>query len=223
MSVNCCMTSAVSANPYQYKHGGDGVSETKSRVAWAWMCQQPSFNIHELATAAGYLESHAQRVVHSWVNSGHLLPVAGSGVCRDPILYAVVDIHREPRMGKGRVLGESPRKIRKKTGQQKMWNTMKIAQRFTIRDLSMTAGVGEGSAGIYVNRLVQAGYLRIFRPVNVHQPNRLRRGQLTVYQLVRNTGRLAPMVRSAGCWDQNEQGLYPFTLKSEASHEQDVA
>lgn len=41
------------------------------------------------------------------------------------------------------------------------------------------------------------------------------RGEVAKYQLLRDTGRFAPIVRQNGCWDQNQQRLYPFLVEEE--------
>ena len=99
---------------------------------------------------------------------------------------------------------------------------MKIAGRFSIRDLIMTASIGEGTAQNYISKLLKAGYITVVAKVDQSLPVRERKGLRGCYRLIRNTGRLAPIVRDDGCWDQNQQVLYPNQNEG-SSHEQNVA
>lgn len=104
---------------------------------------------------------------------------------------------------------------KRKTNQQKMWNTMKISRFFTLTDLMLTAETGQKQAWFYTDRLVKAGYVKVLFKVDSLLPVPARHGLTGRYQLVRDTGRYAPLCRDHGCWDQNQQQLYPFQREEE--------
>jgi hypothetical protein len=66
---------------------------------------------------------------------------------------------------------------------------------------------------------VNSGYVRIKNSVNTRLPNKDIKGQVSTYQLLRDTGRLCPIVRSDGCFDQNENKLHLFNIKSNKQKE----
>jgi len=105
--------------------------------------------------------------------------------------------------GDGRVV----RSQNRKTKQQKMWNAMKMHKHFTRQDLQMTAEVTDSHAKSYLSALHKSGYVSFLLKVKAGQKSK---GKLSRYSLLRNTGKLAPLVRKTGVWDQNEQVFYPF-------------
>jgi hypothetical protein len=77
-------------------------------------------------------------------------------------------------------------------GLQTIWQAMRVMRRFTTADLLMTTDMGESAVLKYCRGLAQAGYLRLAQP-RVSG----RAGSRDVWQLVRDTGPLAPIRR----WD----------------------
>lgn len=192
-------------------------TETKTRVAWQWCCQQPSFTSQQLQDAAEMKKGHSNKVITRWVKAGVIERIADT---YRPASYRVVNPQQPPVFGKGsNQKGRSYRRLRswRKTQQQKMWNTMLINCTFGQDDLVMTCGVNSRNAHGFIEKLISAGYVKVLYrkdkelPVSERKPSR--------YQLVRDTGRHAPICRENGCWDQNEQRLYPFlTEESEHGH-----
>lgn len=189
---------------------------TNAEAAWRWMCQQESFDLLELVDASQLKLGNVYLVVRRWLASGHLRCVYqkpyGRRVSFRGSRYQVVDTAAEPQFGSGnRITSRKKRRIRRKTIQQKMWNTMKISRFFTLSDLAITSGVDESGASTFTTLLIRAGYVR---PVQKIEHFKMK-GDRNRYQLIRDTGRFAPMVRAnqEGCWDQNEQQFYPFDVK----------
>lgn len=195
---------------------------SSAETAWYWMCQQESFDLLELVAASPLKLGNVYLVVRRWLASGHLRCVYqkpfGRRVSFRGSRYQVIDPSRVPQFGSGdrQTKHRKKRRIQRKTVQQKMWNTMKISRFFTLGDLAITAGVDDSGASTYTTFLIRAGYVR-----QVEKIERFKvKGDQNRYQLIRDTGRFAPMVRAKqrGCWDQNEQRFYPFDVK-EAPHE----
>lgn len=195
---------------------------SSAETAWYWMCQQESFDLLELVAASPLKLGNVYLVVRRWLASGHLRCVYqkpfGRRVSFRGSRYQVIDPSRVPQFGSGdrQTKHRKKRRIQRKTVHQKMWNTMKISRFFTLGDLAITAGVDDSGASTYTTFLIRAGYVR-----QVEKIERFKvKGDQNRYQLIRDTGRFAPMVRAKqrGCWDQNEQRFYPFDVK-EAPHE----
>ncbi|HEB4980873.1 TPA: hypothetical protein R0E67_004479 [Aeromonas dhakensis] len=75
----------------------------------------------------------------------------------------------------------------------------------------MTSNSTSNHAAIYTKALTKAGYVKVLAKAMPHL------GEVAKYRLLRDTGRHAPIVRRNGCWDQNQQRLYPF-LVEEGEH-----
>ncbi|MFM4867260.1 hypothetical protein [Aeromonas caviae] len=194
---------------------------TNTEQVWLWMCQQESFDLLELIAQAPIKQANAYQLMRRWLAYGHLQCVCekmrGRRVSFRGSRYQVTDPARAPQFGSGNRFN-SPRKkrrIHRKTVQQKMWNTMKISRFFTLSDLAITSGVDDSGASTYTTFLIRAGYVRLVNKIERFKV----KGDQNRYQLIRDTGRFAPMVRAKqrGCWDQNEQHFYQFDVK-EAPH-----
>lgn len=194
---------------------------TNAETAWQWMCQQESFDLLELATASPLKLGNLYLVVRRWLASGHLRCVYqkpfGKRISFRGSRYQVIDPFHKPQFGSGnrQTKHRKKRRIHRKTVQQKMWNTMKISRFFTLSDLAITSGVDDSGASTYTTFLIRAGYVRLVDKIERFKV----KGDQNRYQLIRDTGRFAPMVRAkqGGCWDQNEQHFYQFDVK-EAPH-----
>ncbi|WP_368166047.1 hypothetical protein [Aeromonas sp. R9-1] len=187
---------------------------SNAQVAWYWMCQQETFDLLELAAASPLKLGNLYLVIRRWLASGHLRciyyqPYGRRGSFRRS-RFQVVDPERVPQFGSGdrKTKSRKKRRIYRKTVQQKMWNAMKISRFFTLADLSMLSGVDDSRACGFTNFLLRAGYVRLAEGIDGFKV----KGDQRRYQLIRDTGRYAPMVRArqGGCWDQNEQLFYPF-------------
>lgn len=194
-------------------------AKPKTEAAWQWMCQQGTFDLAELVKQTPLNHGAAYEVLKRWICWGHVRCVRektrGSSISFRGSHYQVVDAQVPPNFGSGNRVTTERRKgrFKGKTRQQKMWNTMKISRHFTPVDLSITTGASIKSAARYIRSLMRAGYIsQIDRGSNRLLVERS-------YLLIRDTGRLPPMIRAnpEGCWDQNQQRLYPF-LVEEGTH-----
>ena len=182
--------------------------------AWEWMCQQETFLIKDVIAVTGMSEAHIYKVVRDWLAAGHLIKHP-DGVVSRPAYFKVVSAQYVPPIGKSSGQKRPKCRNKRKTNQQKMWNTMKISRFFTLSDLAITSGVDDSGASTYTTFLIRAGYVRLVDKIERFKV----KGDQNRYQLIRDTGRFAPMVRAkqGGCWDQNEQHFYQFDVK-EAPH-----
>lgn len=74
-------------------------------------------------------------------------------------------------------------------GRQRIWSAIRVLKRFDRKHAEMTSEQNRRSVEDYLNCLLRAGYIRRLHPANSVV------GTLAEYQVVRNTGRKAPIVR----------------------------
>lgn len=195
----------------------DMSGKSKTEEAWLWMCKQDSFDLSELLAATEIKQANIYAVMRRWLASGHIHCVVEGELRQREVFgcnrYQVLDLNNPPKFGTNQspVKSRVKRKNRRKTTQQKMWNTMKISRAFTLNELAMTSNSTSNHAAIYTKALTKAGYVKVLAKAMPHL------GEVAKYRLLRDTGRHAPIVRRNGCWDQNQQRLYPF-LVEEGEH-----
>lgn len=80
----------------------------------------------------------------------------------------------------------------------RMWKSMRMLRHFTTADLVATAFASHTNAAKYVRALVHAGYLRCIAPKREGIA-----GGHAAYQLVRNSGPVAPRIGLDGVFDAN--------------------
>lgn len=194
--------------------------QNKRADAWEYILAHPQFTVPELSKAIEMDLEQCRTTVNRWVKQNYLRHIGSPGVPGRPKRFAMVP-GSQPRIGKGANSGDLIRNQKTKTGRQKMWNSMKISRVFTADSLCVTANVCKKTADEFIRKLVAAGYVSAVKRVDTKQPNDEVKGLASSYRLIRDSGRMSPIVRKTGCWDQNEQTLYPFTKG--ASHEQRVA
>ncbi|MFM5797830.1 hypothetical protein ACET6E_03515 [Aeromonas caviae] len=169
----------------------------------------------EFLAATEVKPANSYALMRRWLASGHLHCVVEGALRQREVFgsnrYQVSDVNAPPKFGTNQGIRTSrkKRKSRRKTSQQKMWNTMKISRVFTLAELAMTSNSTSNHAGVYAKALAKAGYVKVQARAMPH------RGEVAKYQLLRDTGRFAPIVRKNGCWDQNQQWLYPFLVEEE--------
>ncbi|WP_457936462.1 hypothetical protein [Aeromonas veronii] len=190
---------------------GNSANKSKTEIAWLWITQGFEFDSVLLSTEVGISRNYASKLVGKWHESGHLTLMGCKGVTRYYRVNQTAISSIPPGWGAEPVSTREKRRAPMKSRQQKMWNSMKINKTVTKLTLSMASGATLRSVDGYIHALVKTGYLKQLNSScsDKRMPSR--------YMLVRNTGRHAPIVRRNGCWDQNQQRLYPF-LVEEGEH-----
>lgn len=179
----------------------------KRTAAWQHMATNERFTVNDIAVVTAGSLDFSRTTVRHFEKRGLIKQIAGAGLPGRPKVYARVE-GLEPVLGRGHCgEGRVVRRQSRKTKQQKMWNAMKMHRHFTRIDLQMTADATNSHASLYLNALHKAGYVRFLVKAKAGVQNN---GTLSRYSLLRNTGKLAPLVRKTGVWDQNEQAFYPF-------------
>ncbi|MGF1707469.1 hypothetical protein [Enterovibrio baiacu] len=179
--------------------------ENKVPVMWDFLSTNPNCSVKEISVAASVGRAYADRIIKEWVRKRFVL-VTEKGRGRRPTRFSVCGDNK-PSFDS---LGKTKRQY-KKTIHQKLWNNMKISTFFTFNSLIGPIQGNKNTAKKLVLKLEAADYVRcVFKAKNSLQKNR--------YQLIRDTGRLVPIIHSNGCWDQNEKKLYPYKVSDLSSH-----
>lgn len=167
----------------------------------------------DIANELNVSKNHCRNVLNAFVEQGCAVKQKVGRIFHFAVIAA-----SKPRLTSGR--STATKRQHKKTGRQKIWNSLKIQRVVSIADLVCLASVTEANASLYLRKLVNSGYVRVKHSVNTALANSEIKGQVSTFQLLRDTGRLCPIVRKGGCWDQNEQKLYLFNVGSNAMHKE---
>ncbi|CZF86756.1 MULTISPECIES: hypothetical protein [Vibrionaceae] len=186
-------------------------SSNLRETAWKWLQDHPNSSARDISTATGINITHCRDSLNTWLKKGWVIQKKTKGKTRYPKRFSV-DESAEPVWGQRGRIGSKIRYRHQKTKRQKLWNNMKIGRKFTVSDLVSSIDVEESTARNYLIYLNKSGFVveRSRKP----EKKRLSpsQGKEIEWLLIRDTGRLAPIVRREGCWDQNEQKLYPFQV-----------
>lgn len=182
----------------------------KSRIAWDAMKQMEYFTVTEIANAANMEVETCRHLIKRLLKQGCVVSKSGKGVQGNPHTYTINASNDEPHFGKGSH-ARLPLNVIGRTGHQLIWNTLRINQTITPNVTKAVTKCSITSIRRYLLALEKAGYVRCNRISKKLSPEE-RAGQEYSYKLIRNTGPKAPILRNkpAGCWDQNEQKLYPY-------------
>lgn len=89
------------------------------------------------------------------------------------------------------------RRNRPTTGTERMWKCMKVLRHFTVKDLTLYAGVSDDSAKTYIRLLQKASYLTA---------KKSDRGDVFIFNRTRDTGPFAPAIIGRNkVFDRNTQ------------------
>lgn len=189
----------------------------KRQLAWQWMTARESFTTAEVATAVEMDLEQCRTTINKLKKQGFITHVSGPGVPRRAKRYAINrEACNEPRLGKGGKKGEVISR-QGKTGQQLIWNTLRINQVVTVSTVVSVTGCNAKSVHLYLRNLERAGYLRS-QKVDTRQANGLIAGREALWRirpkvtdLPGDSGPKAPIHRRGqGMYDQNRNQLYPF-------------
>lgn len=94
--------------------------------------------------------------------------------------------------------------LHERQARARMWQSIRQLRRFSTADITSTAEVGAAHAQKYLRALCRAGYLRC-----VKQRDSGRTGGHAAFQLLRDTGPLAPRIGKTGILDPNIEPVKP--------------
>jgi hypothetical protein len=171
---------------------------TLSQRAWEWIRQQPDFTSGDLAQNMDVSLYSAQMII-SHLQDKAALKRTNTGV--NPAVYqAVKDF--EPHLPGKNTTAPRPSCMR-----QKVWQAMRFLNDFTVGDLMATAECTRSTAERFICDLVRFEYVFISKPQQKKARMSERKGSEVRYRMLKNTGRLYPIIRPDGLYDQNTKKL----------------
>ncbi len=88
--------------------------------------------------------------------------------------------------------------IKKPSGNQKIWASIKVLKQFDYRDITLSTTASKETVRSYLRALKRADYIRSVQKSTTHRPERF------AFMSARDTGPLAPCIRKNGAvYDQN--------------------
>lgn len=185
----------------------------KTQLAWQWMSSQESFTAAEVANAVGMEKAQCQNLLYRLAKQGFIRHIAGTGKPKSAKRYAI-NKNEQPQVGRK---GGARKSRHGKTGQQLIWNTLRINRRVTVNTVVAVTGCNDRSIYNYLLQLERAGYLQAVR-VDKRLSSADRVGLESLWRLNHqaehhpgDTGPKAPILRRGrGMFDQNRQQFYPF-------------
>ncbi|WP_337840482.1 hypothetical protein [Rheinheimera sp.] len=172
-----------------------------SQRAWEWIKQQPEFTSKQLAAHMEVSLRSAQMVI-AYLQEKKAIQTLHSSL--NPVIYAAVDGACPVFPGKARF------HPRLKSARQTMWQAMRFLHRFTVCEVEATAETSRANVMKFLSDLTKAGYVKIITPQRRKASMQQRRGHKVQYLLVKNTGRLYPIVRPGEVYDQNLKTTTPI-------------
>lgn len=184
----------------------------KHKLAWNYMKQKESFEVTEVANAVDMDIETFRKSIKRLEAKGYVTVVSGPGVAGRPFIYKVTASNdAEPQFGRGGTKGSRRVERQGKTGQQLIWNSLRINRVATINMIVAVTQVSARTVQRYLHSLEKAGYVTCRRPERNKRSNEERVGDEGAWVLKRETGPKAPILRRGeGFWDQNQQKFYPF-------------
>lgn len=173
------------------------------RMAWRMVKDVPEFDRKFLERRSVH-ENTARSFIKRWLLAGRIREVRKED--RTPF-YAPVDAAEAARVE------TTAMQSREVSPEGNMWRAMRRHTTFTPIDLAALSSVGEVDVTVekarsYCRHLLEAGYLRVRETAipGKRQPR---------YQLIRNTGPMAPVVRRvSGVQDPNKETFTPLNGRS---------
>lgn len=190
---------------------------SKRLLAWQWMEQQECFTTTEVANAVEMDLEQCRTTIKKLEAQGYLLHIGGPGVPGRAKRYKINPAATgKPRLGKGAVKGACIKR-QGKTGQQLIWNALRINRVVTVSTIVAVTQCSAKSIHLYLKNLEKAGYLRV-QKVDTRLANCDIAGHETIWKLRPSanglpgeTGPKAPILRRGqGMYDQNQNTLYRF-------------
>lgn len=171
---------------------------TLSQRAWEWIRQQPDFTSDALAQNMD-VSLYSAQIIISHLQDRMALNRTNLGV--NPAVYQAVKGFTPHLPGKN-TTAPRPGCMR-----QKVWQAMRFLNDFTVGDLMATAECTRSTAERFICDLVRFEYVFISKPQQRNARMSERKGSEVRYRMLKNTGRVYPIIRPDGLYDQNTKQL----------------
>ena len=182
------------------------MSKTLSQRSWEWIKEQPDFHSTELARALDVPRKKVKSVMDEFIKKGCVVAINTSA---KPYVYKGV-AENEPNFSRNSGNSHPPTNAR-----QKIWQAIRFLNSFSVDEVMAASEQTRSNVNRYISSLVQYGYVVKTRKQRVDSSHK-RPSTPNRYLLVNSTGRLYPIVRAQGLWDQNRKVLIPPPQRKEA-------
>ncbi len=172
-------------------------NKSQRQLAWEWIKNHPQFTKKQLITEVNITSSAANSLITFLIDHKRIKTSAKRRGCIGA-KYKVVNtdyLH----FGSGSRKGCRNTKGRKGSAKQRCWTTMRVLGAFTIGDVSAGAEVAICTAGTYIRKLTQVGFIRCIQGVDKANDN----NSVARFRLIHNSGPLYPIVCEDSVYDQN--------------------
>lgn len=178
-----------------------------------------SFTVKQLTLSFNISDQRCRQILNHFVTRRYITKDLEDGL----LTYQARAGARPVFNRSGRPTGQGVNNRTKKSARQRIWNSLKILNTCSMDQIMLTSDASLNSVSKYMQALEKAGYVKCTN--RRKQPDGRRKvvGKYRVYMLLRNTGRLYPIVRGEGCWDQNQQNLYSYHSKGKEDSDEQVA
>lgn len=168
-----------------------------SQQCWEWISEQPDFHSTDLARAVCQPMPKIKSVMDEFLRKGY---VEAANTAAKPYVYRKSE-EATPKFSRGRPNSHNPRNSR-----QRIWQAIRfLGKRFTIEEVQAAANTSRSNVTRYLSDLVNYQY--VIKVRGQWGPAPQKHARECMYLLVENTGRLYPVVRKTGLWDQNLKRL----------------
>ncbi len=178
-------------------------AEPCTEDAWKAMCQKSQFTRSEIAKSLGVKQNIITQFTNRLLKQKaiELIGKNSNGLTQNVyrVLSSTLDEKADIKFDSLRISGK------KGTVRQQIWNTLRINRKADKKLILSTTAATETGARRYLRILLDAGYIR-----QINKLGRREKGSCLMYRLVRDSGRLHPIEKPDGLWDQNTQTFYPF-------------
>lgn len=165
-----------------------------------------SFTVKQLSLKSQVSDQRCRQILNQFKTKGWVTKEITDELLTYKAISGVKAIFRRA----GRPTGQGVRKRRKKPARQRIWNSLKMLSKCSMDQLMMTSNAPLNSISKYMQALEKAGYVMCMNRQKKKDGKHKVVGKYRVYILINNTGRLYPIVKKEGCWDQNEERFYHF-------------
>jgi len=174
----------------------------KTKQIWQQAAQLESFSVAQIALLLAMHKEQVRKAINHWLKQGYIEQVNNQ---KRNKIYRVAG-NKSPRLGKGNHDGKKY-KVRKVC--QQIWNTLKILQLVSIRDVLMVTASGKNNVILYLNTLERCGYAR-----GIYYGNKPKK-----WRLLKNTGAIAPeYIINVGVFDKNLNQLIEYNRPTKSQN-----
>jgi len=179
------------------------------KQAWCWILTNPYFSSAELVKNVGIKKALANNFI-AFLKKEKRIKCTTKRRGSIGARYKLVD-NKPITFGTGNRVGQLKTTAKTSSKQQKMWNAIRIFNKFTLANIAAGTNTSTKVVGTYVNALAKAGIVRCSHPANKIK------NTPAYFRLIKDLGNLSPVRREDCIFDLNAQKAYPFKHVDKAS------